>query len=100
LQDRGSLPNSLFFFEQLSQILAIEKEKLSYDPTPEEVRAGISRFGKFKEFGTIYTLSKSLNKDYEEVLQMDYNTVFLTLWYEREQSEYQRSLNKVMSQKK
>ncbi len=100
MQNVRGLAGSFFFFDEMGRILERDKKELSHKPSSEEVRAGIHRFQKFGHFGTIYSLSQVLHKPFEQVLEMDYDTVFTTLWYQSEQASYGKALNKIINEKK
>ena len=94
MENRYFFSNSFFFFEQLESILATEESRLSYQPDQEERMAGIEAFNIFEEFSTIYSLSKTLNKSFDEVCNMVYSEAFVVLLYEAETAKYQKRLSK------
>jgi len=89
-----------FFFIELRQILERERKELSYTPTPEELRAGIDRLQKLGDWPIILSLSKLLNRDIEEIILTDYNTIFITLLSDSEGARFGRRLNEVYANKK
>jgi len=80
----------------------IEKEQtlLKYEPTSEEVAAGIKEFSsKVGEFGTIKALAKAYSKDPDEILEWDYGKIFGILFTDLEEHKFQKAYNKVIEQK-
>ncbi|OJV40842.1 MAG: hypothetical protein BGO29_14840 [Bacteroidales bacterium 36-12] len=80
----------------------IEQEQtlLKYDPSPEELNAGIKDLSdKIGEFGTIKALAKNYGKDPDEVLKWEYGKVFGILYSDLEEYKYQQRFNKVLEQK-
>jgi hypothetical protein len=86
-----------FFFVEFEKILTQEGKRLNYNPSPEEISAGFEKFRDFGEFPTLLSLSKTLNKTIEQVLETDYNTIFITLAYEAQAGNYRDKLNKILS---
>lgn len=77
-----------------------EGEKLKYDPTPEEVSAGIKDLSaKIGEFGTIKALAKNYSRDPDEILQWEYGKVFGILYTDLEEHKYQEKYHKVLERK-
>lgn len=80
----------------------VEKEQklLKYDPTPEELRAGIRDLSeKVADFGTIKALAKTYAQDPDIILEWKYAKVFGLLYTDLEEHKFTVKLNKVISEK-
>lgn len=97
-----------YLIEYLNEIIQgikfwIEKETtlLNYDPTAEELRAGVRELSKnVGEFGTIKALAKAYSKDPDEILQWNYGKVFGILYTDLEEYKFQLRYQKVIEAKK
>ena len=97
-----------FLIEYLNDVISgikfwIEKETtlLVYEPTPEELRAGVRELSrKVGEFGTIKALAKAYSKDPDEVLKWEYGKVFGILYTDLEEYKFQVRYNKVIESKR
>ena len=73
---------------------------LKFEPSPEELRAGVREMSeKIGEFGTIKALAKAYNKDPDEILQWKYGKVFGILYTDLEEYKFQKRYNKVIESK-
>lgn len=99
MQDKSTVSDCFFFFEELRIVLAKEKKRLSYSPKQEERQAGIDRFEKFGELPTLLSLAKILNKNIEEILLEKYNFIHLILYHEAEKAKYNDKLHEIYSKK-
>lgn len=89
----------LLEFEEIIEgiLFWIEKEKtlLKYDPSPEEIRAGINDLAaKIGEFGTVKAIAKAYSLDPDEVLKWKYGKVFGILYTDLEEHKFQVKLHK------
>jgi len=90
----------LNYIEQLGKICEIEAEHLKSDVTNEQKRAGIDMFNEFEVMNTIDSLAGGNILNYEKVLEIDYNTVFIKLKMLKFASQYKENYAKIMSKKK
>jgi hypothetical protein len=65
--------------------------------TNEQERAGVRRFEKYGIWGMAYNLAGSV--DYEKVMLLPYEQVYLSLLYEKERSEFQQKLHDIYQHK-
>ena len=73
-----------------------EQTALKYDPSPEELKAGVKDLSlKIGEFGTIKALAKTYSRDPDEVLEWKYGKVFGLLYTDLEEHKFSVKLNKV-----
>lgn len=90
-------------FEEIIEGLKfwIESERLlKYEPTPEEIRAGIKELSnKIGEFGIIIELARDFGKDIDEIGNYKYNKIFAILLSDLEKFKYRQRLNKALEQK-
>ena len=77
-----------------------EATLLKYEPTPEEVRAGVTQYtSKIGELGTIKALAKTYGQNPDDILLWKYGKVFGILYTDLEEHKYQMRLNKVIEAK-
>ena len=92
-----------YFHEILEGIrFWIEQEGhlLKYEPTAEELSAGIRQLSaRIGEFGTIKALAKTYGRDPDEILQWEYSKVFGILYTDLEEHKYQKRFNKLTEKK-
>lgn len=87
-------------FNQLVEINKRESETLSSKPTAEQQRAGISSFNMFGIINTVDALAEGKLWRYEDVLKMDYNTIYAKMLRNKTESVYQENYRKIMSKGK
>lgn len=74
-----------------------EATMLVYQPTAEEIAAGINNLGKkLGPMMTVMTLAEKFGKDPDEILQWEYGKVFGLLFADLESFKYQRNYRKVI----
>ena len=72
-----------------------EKRMLSYDPEPEELRAGIRELGdRIGVYGVITALAKDYGQDPDTILTWQYGKVFGILYADLETHKYQKRLHR------
>ena len=77
-----------------------ETKLLKYEPSPEEIQAGIKDLSaKIGEFGTVKAIAKTYSKDPDEILKWEYGKIFGILYSDLEEYLFQKRLNKVIEQK-
>lgn len=82
--------------EGLTAWVEKERELLKYDPTPDELNAGIKELGeKVGSMSTIKALAKAYGKDPDEVVGWEYSKVFGILWTDLEERKYETKLMKL-----
>ena len=78
-----------------------EQTLLKYEPSQEELRAGIKDFSKkVGEFSTIKALAKAYNKDPDDILKWEYGKVFGILYTDLEEFKFNKRYQKVIESKK
>lgn len=87
------------YIEQITRIVNIENETLAVQPTSEQVRAGLSMFEEFGIMNTIRALADGNILNYDKILKIDYNTVYLHLKMSKCETMFQRNYQKIMSKK-
>lgn len=98
LYDTIAISNDLY--KQLEAVDKLEVKHLVVHPTDEQRKAGI---GAFRQFGITNTIDSLAGGDvlkYDEVLKLDYNTVFVKLKRSKVEAEFQRKYSKIMCEKK
>lgn len=77
-----------------------EKELLAYEPSEEEIRAGVKEYSqKVGEFATVKALAKNYGKDPDEILEWKYSKVFGILYTDLEEYYYNQRYGKVIEKK-
>lgn len=71
------------------------KRLSEYEPSDEELEAGVEVFGNFGFFNTVVTLSRKMSCSYEQVLNMSADEVYMTLLLDFETAEYEKRLTEV-----
>lgn len=79
--------------------IAKMEELLNYEPTSEEMRAGIEEFNKFGVFVTIDRLAGGDPLKYEAITKMPYNIIYSKLLLSKTDSEFQKRYEKIISDK-
>lgn len=88
------------YLNQLNELLKVESEQLSNEDNAEQKRAGIDMFEEFGAMNTVNALAGGDILKYNEVLKMDYNTVFVKLKMSKVERIFQENYNKILSKKK
>jgi len=90
---------ALAYVDQLKQITETESRSLNVEPTYEQRAAGVEKFSKFGIMNTVKALANNDILNYDKVLKIEYNTVFIHLLMNKEQNEYQENYRKILEQK-
>lgn len=92
-----------YYYEVLEGVkywIEREKTELKYNPTPEEVAAGIGKLSlAVGEMSTIMALAKDYGKDPDEILQWKYGKVFNILFTNLQSYLYRERLDKIHAKK-
>lgn len=70
----------------------MESETLNAEPTKEEVAAGVKRFDKFGVMNLIDALANGNVLQYDSVLYIEYNTIYIKLLMNKEQALFTRRM--------
>ena len=84
----------------ISKFMLEFKRLNEYEPTIDELEAGVEDLAKFGFFGTSVQLARKYGQTHDEILNMPAREVYTTLLYDFEQSEVERKLNQIRSRKK
>lgn len=77
-----------------------EVAALNYEPTAEEISAGIKDLSqKLGEFGTSKAIAKAFGKDPDEILKWEYAKVFGILYTDLEEAKFQMKYQKILTDK-
>lgn len=97
LEYKSKLPYLKRIIEGLEFWTEQEQTLLKYDPSQEEIRAGIKEFSKkVGEFSTVKSLAKTYSKDPDEILNWEYGKVFGILYTDLEEFKFNRRYQKVI----
>jgi len=102
--DMVSIKSMINYFNSIVEGVAHwaeqEKELLAYEPSEEEIRAGVKDYSqKVGEFATVKALAKNYGKDPDEVLEWKYSKVFGILYTDLEEYKYNQRYSKVLESK-
>lgn len=79
----------------------IESQLLHYEPTTEELQAGIEQYHKaVGDLSTLHSIAKAFGKDPDEVYNWKYSKVFGILLNDLESAKYQKRYAQIMQQKR
>ena len=87
------------YSKQLKEVAEIEAKELNIEPTNEQKSAGVDMFSKFGVMNTVKALANNDILNYEKVLRIEYNTVFIHLLMKKTEGIYQENYRKVLEQK-
>lgn len=89
-----------FILNLISKFMAEFKRLGEYEPTIDELEAGVEELSKFGFFATAVQFARKYGQTHDEILNMPAREVYTTLLYDFEQSEIERKLNQIRSRKK
>ncbi len=98
LGDVLAIANDLY--KQLGVYQKRERDELDYKPTNEQIRAGIDKFNQFKRANTIDILAGGDLLKWEEILELDVNSVHLKLKMKRQEGIFNKNYHSIMSEKR
>jgi hypothetical protein len=90
----------LNYLKQFAEICKSEQEHLKSHTTNEQMRAGIQMFDEFGVMNTVDSLAQGNVLNYEKILEIDYNTIFIKLKMIKFASIYKENYSKIMSKKR
>lgn len=85
--------------KQIKTQLEIESKVLRSSYTSEQMRAGIMNFDQYKHMNIVKALAGGDILKYNDVLMLDYNTVFLHLRMNKTEADFQKAYNLIMAKK-
>lgn len=89
----------LGYSNQMNDIVQKENDTLSVQPTVEQVNAGVDIYTKFGVMNTIRALADGNILNYDKVLALEYNVVYITLLMNKADNVFQENYRKVVSRK-
>ena len=91
---------AMFYILQLKNILELESETLSTQPTAEQRHAGIDMFNDFGVMNTIKALAGGDITKYKEVEKIEYNIVYVHMLMNKTQGVFEDNYRKIMKNKR
>lgn len=85
--------------EQLKLIIEKESIELHVEQTREQIMAGTSMYEEFGVMNSIRAVALGNILNFDKVLEIDYNTVFMYLKMQKTDSVFQTNYQKVLSKK-
>lgn len=89
----------LDIIEQLKIIIETEAKELSLPPTREQTMAGASMYEEFGVMNTIRAVAQGNILNFDRVLEIEYNVVFIYLKMAKTDSIFQTNYQKVLNKK-
>lgn len=89
----------LDIIEQLKLIIETEAKELSVEPTREQKLAGSSMYEEFGVMNTIRAVAQGNILNFDKVLEIEYNVVFMYLKMAKTDSIFQTNYQKVLNKK-
>lgn len=89
----------LDIIEQLKLIIETEAKELSVEPTREQKLAGVSMYDEFGVMNTIRAVAQGNILNFDKVLEIEYNVVFMYLKMAKTDSIFQTNYQKVLNKK-
>lgn len=89
----------LDIIEQLKIIIETEAKELSVEPTREQKLAGVSMYDEFGIMNTIRAVAQGNILNFDKVLEIEYNVVFMYLKMAKTDSIFQTNYQKVLNKK-
>lgn len=89
----------LDIIEQLKIIIETEAKELSLPPTREQTMAGASMYEEFGVMNTIRAVAQGNILNFDKVLEIEYNVVFIYLKMAKTDSIFQTNYQKVLNKK-
>lgn len=84
---------------KMKKQVEIESVVLKSNYTSEQIRAGISNFDQYKYMNIVKALAGGDILKYNDVLMLEYNTVFLHMRMNKTEAEFQKAYQKIISKK-
>lgn len=88
-----------FLLDQFTARAAYEKKVIISTITPEQMQAGIARFNVLGDFNTIDEIAQGNPLKYEDVLRLDYHTVFNKLLKNNITTRFEKAYHEIMKDK-
>lgn len=89
-----------FLMNQFIERAKWEDERLKTNITPDHIAAGIKMFNMLGDFNTIDEIAGGDVLKHDEVLMLDYSTIFLKLLKNNLTSRFEKKYSEIMSKKK
>ncbi len=89
----------LDYLKQFNDIVEMESEHLKSEPTTEQRQAGIDMFDEFGIMNTVDSLAGGDVLNYEKILNIDYNTIFIKLKMLKFAGIYNKNYSKIQNRK-
>ena len=94
------LGKGAFVLDKISKFVHEFKRLSEYEPTPEEIEAGVDELNVFGVFATVDALAEKYSKDPDEILKWEARKVYTILIKDFDKSQIERRINKIRSRKK
>lgn len=94
-----AIPITKSLTDQLKKYQETEAEHLQEASTAEQIRAGVEKFAQFGRMNQVDALAKGDITKYDQVLEIDVNTVFIKLKQMKVDNKFQENYSKIMHEK-
>lgn len=89
----------LDIIEQLRMIVEKETKELHIEPTREQIMAGTSMYEEFGVMNSIRAVAQGNILNFDKVLEIEYNVVFMYLKMQKTDTIFQKNYQKILSKK-
>jgi hypothetical protein len=86
-----------FIVAEISRIVDIENKVLAYEPTEDEVMAGIENLSVFGVYGQLRQLAITFHQPIEWARKLKYEEAFVELVYQKRSNDFERALMEIRS---
>lgn len=84
-----------YIVNQIKFIVDIEDKTLSYEPSSDELKAGISELNKYGVYNQFLTIAGNDPLKIDAVRKMKYEDAFVFLCYQKDHSDFERRLMEI-----
>ncbi len=81
-----------YIVDEIRRIVEIENKILAYNPTEEEVRAGIDKLSVFGVYSQLRQLATTFHQPIEWARKLKYEDAFVELCYQKMSNDFERAL--------
>jgi len=88
-----------YIVNEIKQIVEIENQVLSYDPSEDEIQAGIDKLSVFGVYSQLLSVANGDPLKVDSVRKMKYEDAFVFLCYQKMSSDFERDLIRIRTPK-
>lgn len=88
-----------YIVNEIRQIVEIENQVLNYEPSEDEIQAGIEKLSVFGVYSQLRSIATSFNQTVEWARKLKYEDAFVELCYQKMSSDFERDLIRLRTPK-